>query len=109
MKVIKFEEINSTNEYAKIAYQELDNNTVIIAKHQTAGKGRLGRTWLDKDANSALFTILIKDHLNTSNISNLTLLMATSVLKVLNNITPGFPSNGLMIYIIKIKSCRNLN
>ena len=90
MKVIKFEEINSTNEYAKIAYQELDNNTVIIAKHQTAGKGRLGRTWLDKDANSALFTILIKDHLNTSNISNLTLLMATSVLKVLNNITPGF-------------------
>lgn len=90
MKVIKFEEINSTNEYAKIAYQELDNNTVIIAKHQTAGKGRLGRTWLDKDANSALFTILIKDHLNTSNISNLTPLMATSVLKVLNNITPGF-------------------
>ena len=32
----------------------------------------------------------IIDHLNTSNISNLTLLMATSVLKVLNNITPGF-------------------
>ena len=39
MKVIKFEEINSTNEYAKTTYQELDNNTVIIAKHQTPGSG----------------------------------------------------------------------
>lgn len=90
MKIVKFKEINSTNEYAKKAYQSLENNTLIIASHQTAGRGRLGRTWIDSDSNNALFSILVKEKINPVNISNITMLMATSILKVLNNIVPGF-------------------
>ena len=41
MKIIRFEEINSTNEYAK----NINENAVVIAKRQTGGKGTKGRSF----------------------------------------------------------------
>ena len=75
MKIIKFDTIPSTNLYLKENYQVLDNLTVVCAKHQTKGRGRLGRTWIDN--NDLLFSILLKDNLN--NPSDYSFLIASSI------------------------------
>ena len=54
-----FEEIESTNGYAlNLLERGIPNGTVILANHQTAGKGRLGRTW-HSPANSNLYLSII--------------------------------------------------
>ncbi len=42
---IYFDEIDSTNEYAKKIAQQSPAGTVVIAETQKKGKGRFGRTW----------------------------------------------------------------
>ncbi|MDV3104756.1 biotin--[acetyl-CoA-carboxylase] ligase [Thermococcus waiotapuensis] len=44
-KIIHLDEVNSTNDYAKSIAEESPEGTVVIAKRQTAGKGRKGRSW----------------------------------------------------------------
>ena len=80
MKTIKFDTIPSTNLYLKENYQKLENLTCVTANHQTQGRGRLGRTWVDN--NDLLFSILLKD--NLFNPSDYSFLIASSIIKVLN-------------------------
>lgn len=46
-KIIQLDEVDSTNDYAKklILEENINGTYVIIADHQTRGKGRMGRTW----------------------------------------------------------------
>ncbi len=80
IKRIHFVQINSTNTYLKENYQKLDNLTLVSCDHQTNGKGRLGRTWLDGD--DLLFSILIKEKLDK--VTDYSLLIATTLYKVLS-------------------------
>jgi len=43
--IITLDEIDSTNEYAKRIAPTAPEGTVVVARHQTAGKGRKGRRW----------------------------------------------------------------
>ena len=61
MKNIFFDTIPSTNLYLKENYETLENMTVICARHQTEGRGRNNRKWVD--GNDLLFSILIKNDL----------------------------------------------
>ena len=46
MKLIELEEIDSTNNYLKkLAEDGEKENTIVIAKHQSGGKGRMGRSF----------------------------------------------------------------
>ncbi len=45
LKKICFDEISSTNEYAKELARNTKENILIVANKQTAGRGRLGRTF----------------------------------------------------------------
>lgn len=58
MKITKFDEINSTNEYLsrKIHMEEFE---VVIAKKQTSGKGKRGRVWISNEG-AALFSFSVK-------------------------------------------------
>jgi BirA family biotin operon repressor/biotin-[acetyl-CoA-carboxylase] ligase len=79
-KIIYFDEITSTNDYLKEHYHQLDNYTICTAGKQTAGRGRMGRSWVgNKDENIAL-SILIKDFKNRIiNIENITLLASCAL------------------------------
>jgi BirA family biotin operon repressor/biotin-[acetyl-CoA-carboxylase] ligase len=45
-KILRFEKLPSTNEYArKIAREGEEEGTLILAETQTRGKGRIGRRW----------------------------------------------------------------
>jgi len=58
MKIIRFDEINSTNEYAK-KLQEYDENVFILAKKQTSGKGTKGRSFSSNEGGVYLTKVCI--------------------------------------------------
>ena len=73
MKVIKLEEIDSTNSYAKLNIDTLEDKTVIHAYRQTSGRGRFDRKWVDLGDGNLFFSIVLKpsnEHLNI--LSNIT-------------------------------------
>lgn len=96
-KIIEFQSLPSTNLYIKENYRSLANKTVVMANHQTAGRGRRGRVWQDSD--DLLFSILLKKNLPES-ITNLSLLMAASLYKTLikkvENVTIKWPNDILV-------------
>ncbi|MBB5021409.1 biotin--[acetyl-CoA-carboxylase] ligase [Desulfurispira natronophila] len=53
-----FDEIPSTNTHLIDGPYDQQHGTLVVAHRQTAGKGRLGRTWLG-DENSAAFSLLL--------------------------------------------------
>lgn len=84
MKIIKFDVIDSTNTYLKTNYDNLDNLTFVAANHQTNGKGRLGRTWIDED--DLLFSILVKENIEKP--TDYSLLIGAVLVKVLKKYSP---------------------
>jgi len=57
-----FTELNSTNDYAKkmILNGSAQSGDVVIANSQTAGKGRLGRSWADEPGAGLYTSVMIK-------------------------------------------------
>lgn len=49
--IIILDEVTSTNEYLKQYYKQLPDQTVVVAKKQSKGKGRLSRTWKSEAGN----------------------------------------------------------
>ncbi|HAQ56222.1 MAG TPA: biotin--[acetyl-CoA-carboxylase] ligase [Acholeplasmatales bacterium] len=82
MDHLHFETIDSTNRYLKETYKDHPDGTVLSTAVQTAGRGRLGRTWVG-DGKSALFSILLKDRLTLWTIAPLPLLAAVALHKTL--------------------------
>ena len=60
MKVIRLEETESTNSYAKEHINSLEDKTVVHALRQTCGRGRLNRKWVDLGENNLFFSIVLK-------------------------------------------------
>lgn len=80
---IYFDEIDSTNDYLKRNYSSLDDYTLVIAKHQTKGKGRLNRTWLDS-GNDLSASLLIKNL--EGDVSRLSLISSYAIFNVLKSL-----------------------
>jgi len=59
-RAIHFDQIDSTNEYAwnLIANNNPTDDLVIIADHQTAGKGQYGRKWEDQAGENIIMTVI---------------------------------------------------
>lgn len=76
-KILRFDELDSTNAYAKRNCSLIADQTIIVAKTQTAGRGRMTRTWLSQ-AGGLYFSIMLKPT-QIDFLPNLTQLMALSV------------------------------
>lgn len=85
-KIVHFETIDSTNDYAKkVALQELEG-TVIISEEQTKGKGRIGRQWYSKSKEGIWMSIILKPKVVPQNAPFITLIAGASISKALNNL-----------------------
>jgi len=62
-EAIHFDEIDSTNDYAwnLISNNNPNKRIVIIAEHQTAGKGQYGRKWEDNACQNIIMTAIRSD------------------------------------------------
>lgn len=84
MQILRFDELDSTNAYAKRNCSLLADKTVIIAHQQTAGRGRLDRKWVSQEG-GLYFSLVLKPQ-TTGFLPNLTQLMALCVCQVLRSL-----------------------
>ena len=59
MRIIKLDAIDSTNSYLKKLQNEepLEDYTVVVARHQTHGRGQLGGVWESEMDKNLMFTV----------------------------------------------------
>lgn len=81
MNIKYFDTISSTNTYL-LEHPELNNLTIVYASHQSEGRGRLGRTWLDND--DLLFSILVKENLTKP--TDYTFLIAITLCEIIQDL-----------------------
>lgn len=83
-----FDVTDSTNIQARyLAEKGRSNGTLVIARHQQAGKGRAGRSW-DSEADSGIYmTFLLRPKLQPENAFMLTLVAALAVTKAIRKVT----------------------
>lgn len=60
-RIVYYDQIRSTNDVAReMAAQGMPEGTLVIADEQTAGRGRMGRTWTAAPGTSLLMSILFR-------------------------------------------------
>ncbi len=86
MKIIGLEETDSTNNYAKINIDTLADRTVIHAKRQNAGRGRLNRKWVDLGEGNLFMSLVLKPSNSFNEIyPNITQYLSVVLCKVLES------------------------
>ena len=87
-EIVYHPETASTNTDAKIlATQGAPEGTVVIAEHQTRGRGRLGRNWYSPRSRGVYISIIIRPHLSLQDAPVLTPLTAVVMAEALTEVT----------------------
>jgi len=82
--IIRFDSINSTNtEALNQAKQGADEGLCVVAKRQTAGRGRHGRTWISEKDAGLYFSLVLRPKIENKFLPLLTLMSAVAVYDVL--------------------------
>jgi len=84
--IIYFDQIDSTNLYAKKMGDTLDDGTVITCEEQKTGRGRLGKTW-ESQKGSICMSILIKPEIKLHHVSKITQVCAAAVSMALDELS----------------------
>ena len=86
--LIVLDSVNSTNDYPKkLGNEGCENGTVVAAREQTRGKGRLGRTWQSKKDDGIAFSVLLRPNVAPSEVSAITPLAGLAVCKAIREYT----------------------
>ena len=84
-RVSVFDEIDSTQNYLRTSNPK--SGDLITAEYQSAGKGRLDRSFVAVKSTALLFSIYLEPKISEVNFGYITLLTGSTVTKVLNEIT----------------------
>ncbi len=85
--ILRFDSLPSTNtEAAHQAKRGANEGLCVVAKQQTAGRGRHGRVWISPANAGLYFSIVLRPKLEMSLLPLLTLMSATSVFDVLQEL-----------------------
>lgn len=88
--VLYFDSIDSTNTRAKeLAAQGAPHGTVLIADHQTVGRGRLGRTFLSPAGTGVYLSVILRPNCAPSELMHLTCAAAVAICNAVEH-TAGF-------------------
>ncbi len=86
-KVFLFDEIDSTNTFLKSVANENPDFTVAIANKQTAGRGRMGRSFYSPSDNGIYLSILLKPEIAPDKALSITTMAAVAVAKTIEEFT----------------------
>lgn len=81
--VIKLDVVDSTNQYIKENAKKLATGTLVVAGEQTAGRGRLSRSWSSPSGDGIWMSFLLRPELSPEKCSGLTLVTALALTKSL--------------------------
>lgn len=83
-KIIYYNTLDSTNVKAReLGLEGAASGTVVVAKEQTAGRGRRGRSWESPAGENIYMSVLLRPEIEAQKAPMLTLVMAYSVAQVL--------------------------
>lgn len=83
---LHFDELESTSTYIKENYERLENYTFVSCDYQTNGHGRMNRQWVSSKGEDLLFSLLIKDPLLIKKFSDISLMSAVVIYKLLRHL-----------------------
>ena len=101
-EAVIFDEIDSTNEYLLREYKHLAAGSVCAAEHQTAGRGRRGRSWYSGKSQNLCFSLLWR--YSADEVRQVSALSLVVALVLAESFTELGKLNGRMMFIIKGKS-----
>src|SRR5690242_10816243 len=79
-KILRYESVSSTNnEVAQFASRGAEEGTAVLADEQTAGRGRLQRTWTSPKGAGLYLSILLRPKIAVDRWSLITLVTALAV------------------------------
>lgn len=82
--ILHLKEVDSTNTRAKdLAEGGAQEGTVVIAESQTAGRGRIGRSWFSSPGNGILATLILRPAMSPIGAPRMTLMTAVAVAEAL--------------------------
>lgn len=81
-KIIKFESLESTNNFLKINHSSLDNGTIVQSDIQTKGRGRSNHTWMSEKGN-LYFSVLLKEEIKRSLVFNYLVKSSVAIIRLL--------------------------
>ena len=85
--ILRFDSINSTNtEALNQAKQGADEGLCVVAKQQTDGRGRHGRTWISEKDAGLYFSLVLRPKIENKFLPLLTLMSAVAVYDVLREV-----------------------
>jgi BirA family biotin operon repressor/biotin-[acetyl-CoA-carboxylase] ligase len=84
--IFTYDVIGSTNIKAKSLIQH-GEGVVVIAEEQTAGRGRLGRSWISEPKKNLMFSVIIKPKILPDRIGIISLYAGLSVAEAMKEIT----------------------
>ncbi len=105
--VVSLGEVDSTQtEARRLADAGAPEGTVVRAEHQTRGRGRLGRDWVDERGSALLISIVLRPAVEVSRLAQLSLVAGIAVAEALGE-TSGLPvavtwPNDLLIRGLKV-------
>jgi len=85
-KIIAYASTTSTNDAAALlAENGSREGTVVVAEHQTKGRGRLGREWVSPGNTGLYFSLVLRPDISPAEAGKITLMIAVSVARVLRD------------------------
>jgi BirA family biotin operon repressor/biotin-[acetyl-CoA-carboxylase] ligase len=87
-KLFVFESIDSTNACAKtLAETGTPEGTIVVSDYQSAGRGRLGRSWISEPGTNLLFSVVLRPILKKESAAILTFYSAVFIARALERIS----------------------
>lgn len=84
-ELVLVNELPSTNRLAmELGAEGAPSGTLVVAEHQTAGRGRLGRSWFSPSGANLYFSLLLRPSLPPQDSGLLCLAAAVGLVEVLN-------------------------
>ena len=80
-------EVDSTQTVAReLADTRAPEGTVVTAEHQRAGRGRGGRSWLDRPGENLLLSVILRPAIQAAEVPQLTLVAAVAVAEAVEEV-----------------------
>lgn len=78
-QIIYLDEVDSTNNYARLMADKINSDFLVVADMQTLGKGRMGRSWSSPAGTGIFMSLCIKPEIAVEKASMITLVTAISI------------------------------
>lgn len=82
-----FEEIDSTNDFAKkLAAKNLQEGDIIVANYQNKGKGRFNRDWISEKGEGLYFSLILTPYIDINKVTHITFLIGIALCNTINKL-----------------------